>query len=155
MNWESLSRRARSLAHKHGVNWDDAEDVGQQVVIAIWRKHAAGEPISNIDGLLAVIAMREAIRFRSSPRMRRERTDIDRVTVIGPAKQETRLLKIEQRKALERGIGNLERGRRNVITRWLAGQSNEEVGAAMGIGTHAAACLKWRAIQALRKQLLP
>ncbi|HTB21170.1 MAG TPA: sigma-70 family RNA polymerase sigma factor [bacterium] len=128
----------------------EAEDVVQETVLAVWRRHAAGQ-VEDLDAYASRAVWQNAIRRKTR---RRDWEEIETAEREGAAWAEAEAEDWLESRLLEEAIARLPAPQAAVLRlRFYMGLSFREMAEALSIGLNAASGRTRHALQALRRGL--
>jgi RNA polymerase sigma-70 factor (ECF subfamily) len=130
----------------------EAEDVVQDTVLAVWRRHQLGK-VQDLDAYANRAVWQNSIRRKVR---KREWAELDEANVPQVAPEGIGAEDWIDAEELEEAIDGLPATQQAVVRlRFYAGLSFKEIGDALSIGLNTAASRTRYALEALRKSLLP
>ena len=146
------------VAYSFGGNRDNALDISQTVFFKVWEKLHTFRSESSFKSWLLRIAYNEGINWTQSPRNRRdlhEQLDDSADYHASEAAQESKLLQIEQRRILDRGLSSLNnRYRTAILLRYSHEMSIREIAGVLQCSETMTKNILFRSIRNLKKALV-
>lgn len=154
----AYSDRLLRYVRRYLLAREEAEDVVQDLFLALWDRRAEFERVRDLEGYLYTAARNRAMaqlkRRRTEARWRERAGGAEFSEPLTATDQAEPIASAEAAAALQRAIDGLPARQREVMLRYWRGERNVEIAAALGISPMTIGVHVNRAIKHLREVLL-